>query len=181
MKLLAVIDMQNDFVDGALGSPDAQAIVPNVCNKIFDNANKDTILIYTYDTHGSDYMNTLEGYNLPVPHCVVGTEGWEINPEVKQAIEFDYKEFAKVNYFCKKTFGGEMGAWLNAIEDSTKIDEIEICGLCTGICVLSNAIILRAMFPNAEITVDSSCCACVTPESHKNALEAMKLCQIDII
>jgi len=166
MKYLIVIDMQKDFVDGSLGTPEAQAIVPNVEKKAADG-NYDKVL-FTFDTHYENYMNTLEGKKLPVPHCVKGTAGWE---SVLSAETLGINET-----IIKNTFG--YNNWLMKLYD---VDSIELVGLCTDICVISNALILRALFPDVPITVDASCCAGTTPEAHKAALTVMKSCQIDII
>lgn len=179
MKILVVVDMQNDFIDGALGTPEAQAIVPNVKAKIeAARANGDRI-IFTRDTHNEDYLDTMEGKKLPVPHCIKNTYGWEISNEL----------YCNASVIDKKTFGSTDLAdelflrWFlsNRDEDEDSIDEIEFVGLCTDICVISNVMITKAYIPEVKITVDASCCAGVTPESHKNALEAMKMCHIDII
>ena len=172
-KVLAVIDMQKDFVDGALGSKEAEAIVPAVVKKIksFDGE-----IFVTFDTHFENYMDTAEGKKLPVPHCVKGTKGWELNADVAKALK--KKKFTPVE---KLTFGSvELPSLIkNAVggEDFT----VEIIGLCTDICVVSNALIIKASFPETPITVDASCCAGVTPEKHEAALETMRSCQIDVI
>lgn len=172
-KMLLVIDMQNDFVSGALGTEEAKAIVPKVIEKIKNYKGQ---ILYTRDTHGEDYLETQEGKNLPVVHCVYGTEGWELIDEIN--------EIAKANnslIFDKPTFGSlALAGCLNGIHKVAKIDELELVGLCTDICVISNALLLKATMPDVKITVDASCCAGVTPESHQNALEAMKMCQIEI-
>jgi nicotinamidase-related amidase len=179
MKVLVVIDMQKDFVDGALGSPEAQAIVPNVVAKVKEYAEmEDGLVVYTRDTHFADYVDTREGRYLPVPHCIFETEGWEIVPEV-------LNDQAAVVIFNKETFGysaiaEEIGYIING-ELGQEIDSIEVCGLCTDICVVSNALILKANFPDIPFVVDSSCCAGVTPEKHEAALEVMRSCQIDVI
>lgn len=165
MKTLIVIDMQNDFISDALGSKEAQAIVENAKAKIAAYKESGNKIIYTRDTHGEDYLNTPEGKKLPVIHCVKGTKGWEIADGL-------YIEGSEI--IDKPTFG-YMG-W-----DKMLFDEIELIGLCTDICVVSNAMILKAAFPNVNITVDASCCAGVTPETHKAALATMKMCQIDVI
>lgn len=171
MKILIVVDMQNDFVSMALGTPEAQAIVSNVVEKIDAHRAEKSVVIFTKDTHNGDYMESLEGQKLPVPHCIACTEGWAIIPEI------DTKNDEVI---LKKTFGYDdwMGVIDSLIDDT---DEIEICGLCTDICVISNALIIRALYPNMPITVDAKCCAGVTPEKHKAALEVMKSCQIDVI
>lgn len=194
MKVLIVVDMQNDFIDGALGTPEAQAIVPLVAETIEQMANEDTVCIFTKDTHTKDYMNTQEGKNLPVPHCIKGTIGHAINDEVFEAYLmhvtgpnsftriYDILPIYETERIEKPTFGSvELQNLLYAIDDVTPIEEITLMGLCTGICVLSNAILAKATLPEVPVNVVADCCACVTPESHKTALEAMKLCQINII
>lgn len=171
-KVLVVVDMQNDFVDGALGTPEAQKIVGRVCEVI---SGWDGPVITTKDTHGEDYLSTQEGRKLPVPHCIEKTQGWELNPEVEATL-MSKGVFLGVK---KPTFGSlELVKLLQGFEN---IDEIRLIGLCTGICVISNAMILKAAFPELTISVDASACACVSPESHKRALESMKTCQIEII
>lgn len=171
-KILVVVDMQKDFVDGALGSKEAVAIVPAVVEKIngFDGE-----IFATYDTHFENYMDTAEGKKLPVPHCLKGTDGWELNGEVKKALAA--KKFTPVE---KKTFGSVDLPVLvrEAVGDGEFT--IEVIGLCTDICVVSNALILKANFPEVPITVDAACCAGVTPEKHEAALETMRSCQIDV-
>ena len=168
MKTLIVIDVQNDFIDGALGTAEAQAIVPNVKKKIEEYDAREDAIIFTRDTHFDNYLETSEGKSLPVKHCIMGTPGWNI----ADGLEIQY-----ARYINKPTFGW-MGWETQQFEAG---DEIEIVGLCTDICVVSNAIILKAMFPEVNITVDASCCAGVTPESHKAALTTMKMCQINVI
>lgn len=172
MKILIVVDMQNDFVSMALGTPEAQAIVPNVVKKINENRAAGNITIFTKDTHYENYMKTLEGEKLPVPHCIIDTEGWEIIPEIET--KDNEKEILK-NTFGYSNWTDVLDNWINYI------DEIELCGLCTDICVISNALILRMLYPNMPITVNAKCCAGVTPEKHKAALEVMKSCQINVI
>ena len=169
MKLLIVIDMQNDFIDGALGTKEAVAIVPKVAKKIADARAGGEALVFTRDTHQKNYLETQEGKNLPVLHCVEGTDGWQIS---------DRLEVGESRVFNKPSFGSMELADYAATLDG--LEEIELVGLCTGICVISNAFILKAKLPEVKITVDASCCACVTPESHKTALSAMKLCQINV-
>lgn len=168
-KILVVVDMQNDFIDGALGTPEAVGIVPDVADKI---KNFDGTILYTRDTHEENYMETQEGKNLPVPHCIRGTFGWEIREELQ-------KDGAKV--VDKPTFGsallGDELAKMNAEEE---IESITLIGLCTDICVISNAFVIKAFLPETPIIVDAKCCAGVTPESHTRALEAMKVCQIKV-
>ena len=176
MKVLFVIDMQNDFIDGALGTKEAQAIVKNVANKILEH--KNDCVVATYDTHYEDYLETLEGKKLPVEHCIYKRHGWELNAEIEKALGQCKKVIRKM----KKTFGyiEHDDALRGTLGSLKEIDEIEVCGLCTDICVVSNALILRALFPNTKITVDSTCCAGVTPETHISALTTMKMCQIKI-
>lgn len=179
MKVLVVVDMQKDFVDGALGSPEAQAIVPNVAAKVKEYAEMENgLVVYTRDTHFADYADTREGRYLPVSHCIFETEGWEIVPEV-------LNDQAAVVILNKETFGysaiAEEISYIVNGELDQEISSIEVCGLCTDICVVSNALILKANFPDIPFTVDSACCAGVTPEKHEAALEVMRSCQIDII
>ena len=187
MKVLIIIDMQNDFIDGALGTPEAQVIVPNVVNKMKWHDNTNTVILFTKDTHFDNYLNTSEGEKLPVPHCIQGTEGWKINQEI-------HNEFKKGNYgtyssdeivngrIIKNTFGSyDLLDVLSTIELNDCIEEIELCGVCTDICVISNAIMIKNAFPDIPIIVDASCCAGVTPEKHAAALEVMKSCHINVI
>ena len=168
MKFLIVVDMQVDFISGALGSEHAKAIVPNVVEKV---KNFDGKIIFTRDTHFEDYMNTQEGRNLPVPHCIKGSDGWMICDELKPYAE---------NVLDKITFGSvELPKFIESFGEP--IEKIELCGLCTDICVISNAFVLKAALPELPIAVDSSCSAGVTVESHNNALSAMKAIQIEII
>ncbi|MCI9078880.1 MAG: cysteine hydrolase [Lachnospiraceae bacterium] len=165
-KVLIVVDMQNDFVYGTLGTEEAVEIVPAVTEKVKTAVNNNDMVIFTKDTHYSNYLDTEEGKNLPVEHCIKGSKGWEIVPGLN--------EYAH-NIIEKNTFGSIM------LPDKVReYDEIELVGLCTDICVISNALLLKAHFPEKSICVDASCCAGVTPESHNNALEAMKMCQIRI-
>ena len=169
---LIVVDMQKDFVDGALGTPEAVAIVANVVKKIreFDGP-----IFVTYDTHDENYLLTSEGRNLPVIHCVKGTPGWQLNEQVAAALEG--KSFTRVE---KPTFGSvdlpELVETASAMQNFT----IELVGLCTDICVVSNALLLKAYFPEHQIFVDADCCAGVTPESHEAALKTMQMCQITV-
>lgn len=164
-KTLIVVDMQNDFIDGSLGTKEARSIVANVKAKIAEYKAKGDEIIFTRDTHGENYLDTPEGKKLPVVHCVKGTHGWQIADGV-------YSDGAEI--IDKPSFG-----WTRWSEHS--FDKIELIGLCTDICVVSNALILKAAFPDAEISVDAACCAGVTPETHNAALTTMKMCQINII
>lgn len=174
MKVLVVVDMQNDFVGGVLGSKEAAEISFRLAEKIeaFDG-----IVVTTYDTHDANYLGTQEGSLLPVEHCIVGSDGWMLADPIREAIRRrggEYKEF------YKGTFGStELGSWLSGLTKHG-LEEVEFTGVCTDICVISNAIIAKAFIPEVPISVDASCCAGVTPESHRNALEAMKQCQIII-
>lgn len=168
MRTLIVVDMQNDFIDGSLGTKEAQAIVPNVKAKIAEYRKRGDRIVFTRDTHGEDYLSTPEGKKLPVEHCIKGTDGWEIAEGL---------EVPNCDYINKPSFG-----WMHWTEISgLGFGEIELIGLCTDICVVSNALILKAIFPNVEITVDASCCAGVTPKTHQAALETMKMCQINVV
>ena len=165
--ILVVVDMQNDFIDGTLGTKEAIAIVPKVEEKIRNF--KGTVL-FTRDTHETWYLDTQEGKKLPVPHCIRNTEGWQIRSELDN--------LRKTEPIDKETFGSTDLVAMN-IDD--EIGSITFVGLCTDICVISNALLVKAALPEVPIIVDSACCAGVTPESHENALNAMKMCQIDIV
>lgn len=175
MKVLVVVDMQNDFIDGALGTKEAAAIVPKVAEKIrgFDGE-----VLYTRDTHEENYLDTQEGKNLPVVHCVKGTRGWELHPEIEA--------LRKEEPIDKPAFGStKLGTMLRGMFEEGrlramdgKMESVTFVGLCTDICVISNAMIAKAFVPEIPVIVDASCCAGVTPESHRKALEAMRMCQI---
>lgn len=171
-KILVVVDMQKDFVDGALGSREAVAIVPAVAKKVEEF---DGDIFVTSDTHRENYMETAEGKKLPVPHCIKGTDGWELNAEVAKALA--NKRYTPVE---KVTFGSVDLPRL--IKKTVGEDEftVEIIGLCTDICVVSNALIIKANFPETPVSVEAACCAGVTPEKHEAALETMRSCQIDV-
>lgn len=169
-NILIVVDMQNDFIDGALGTKEAVAIVPFVKEKIENFEGK---VIFTRDTHFENYMETQEGKNLPVPHCIKGTQGWEIRAELM--------EFCKEDPIDKLTFGSsELGKLLVEEDKVNPIETITFIGLCTDICVISNVMIAKAFLPEVKIIVDAACCAGVSPETHKNALETMKICQVTV-
>lgn len=170
-KILVVIDMQNDFIDGALGTPEAQAIVPNVKKKIEEYQNYGDRIIFTRDTHFKNYLKTNEGKHLPVEHCIQDTYGWQISDKLNQGEGY---------YIIDKTSFG-YDDWNKCLVNFEDFTDIEIIGLCTDICVVSNAMILKAYYPEINITVDASCCAGVTPETHKAALTTMKMCQINVI
>ncbi|NCC07804.1 MAG: cysteine hydrolase [Clostridia bacterium] len=170
MKILIVVDMQNDFIDGSLGTKEAVAILPKVLEKIehFDGE-----VFATRDTHGENYLSTAEGKHLPVEHCIKGTDGWQLNSQIAELI--------KTQPIDKPTFGSTSLAHILASQNAKQpIESITLVGLCTDICVISNALLLKAAMPETRIIVDESCCAGVTPESHTNAINAMKMCQIEI-
>lgn len=192
MKIFIVVDVQEDFVYGSLGSAAAEKIVPKIANKILSFRDKDTLILRTRDTHFKDYLNSLEGKNLPIVHCIKGEKGHEIVEEIKSAYALAYDNILHLNEIIpelshlevidKITFGSiDLQEVLSTLALQETIEDITFVGLCTGICVLSNAILAKATLPEIPINVIADCCACVTPESHKTALEAMKLCQINII
>lgn len=167
-KLLVVVDMQNDFVTGCLGTKEAQEITGDVAEYVKDF---DGEVVFTRDTHGEDYMNTQEGKKLPVPHCMKGSEGWEVVPELKAFAE-------KVKVFDKPTFGStELAEYVKA----GNYDEVTIIGVCTGICVLSNALLIKAFNIEVPVKVIANLCACVTPDTHETALNAMATCQVEVV
>lgn len=177
MNILIVVDLQNDFIDGALGTKEAVAIVPKVVEKI---RNFEGRVIYTRDTHEENYLETQEGKNLPVVHCVRGTKGWELHPEI-EAVRNETP-------IDKPAFGSPvLGQVLKAQEEDLRkqgkagIESVTLVGLCTDICIISNAMLVKAFLPEVPVIVDAECCAGVTPESHRNALEAMKMCQITCV
>ena len=173
-RILVAVDLQKDFVDGALGTAEAVKIIPAAAEKIASFSGD--MLFVTYDTHYENYMDTLEGKKLPVPHCIEGTEGHALNSKIAEALE--KKEHTDI---IKNTFGTFEIAKILKEKYAGEELEIELIGLCTDICVASNAIILRAQFPNSVIRVDSKCCAGVTPQSHADALSTLSSCQIDIL
>ena len=172
-EILIVVDMQKDFVDGALSTPEAVAIVPNVCEKIC-SFNGD--IIVTYDTHPESYLDTAEGQKLPVEHCIKGTPGWQLDAAVADALKG--KVYTVVE---KPTFGSTDLPDKIADLVGEEPFEVTLIGLCTDICVVSNALLLKAHFPEQTIRVDSACCAGVTPDTHNAALATMKMCQIDLL
>ena len=172
-EILVVVDMQNDFIDGALGTKEARAILPKVIEKI---RNYPGTVVYTRDTHDEDYLNTQEGQRLPVVHCVRGTDGWQLQKDIHELMTE-----RRSLVFDKPVFGStQLAGCLSGIDRMAPIEAIELVGLCTDICVIANAILLKTALPETPIRVDASCCAGVTPESHRNALAAMRACQIDI-
>ena len=173
MKCLVVIDVQNDFVSGSLGTPEAQAMLPRLGGKLrgFEGC-----VWMTLDTHGADYMDTQEGKHLPVPHCVRETEGWQLAGELGKLAESFGAGIVE-----KPTFGSEeLVASLKALYEAGELESIELVGLCTDICVVSNALMLKAAMPELPMSVDSACCAGVTPQKHEAALEVMRSCQIAV-
>lgn len=171
MKLLVVVDMQKDFVDGALGTAQAQEIVKAVTDRVLKAKEDGYDLIFTMDTHEENYLETQEGKHLPVKHCIRGTEGWKLIPSLRPLT-------VGSRVIEKPTFGSTKLSYLVSLED---YQEIELIGLCTDICVISNALLLKAAVPETTILVNASCCAGVTVQSHESALQAMKMCQIEII
>ena len=169
-EVLIVVDMQNDFIDGALGTSEAVAIVPKVVEKVRSFPGR---VIFTRDTHHEDYARTQEGHKLPVPHCIEGTHGWEIRPELMALCDSEPID--------KPSFGStKLCNQLLALDAMEPISCVTLVGLCTDICVISNAMLVKAALPEVPVVVDAACCAGVTPESHRNALAAMKVCQIEI-
>lgn len=172
-KVLVVIDMQNDFIDGALGTAEAVSIVPAVVDKI---KHYDGAVVYTRDTHQEDYLETQEGRALPVKHCIEGTRGWELQKEIDSL-----RKKAGSTVYNKNTFGSKDLAQQLVVRAAEEgIERIEMIGVCTDICVISNALTVKAFLPEVKITVDASLCAGATPEGHRNALKAMQICQIEI-
>lgn len=173
-KYLIVIDMQNDFVDGALGTPEAQAIADAVVEeaKSFDGT-----VAFTLDTHGEDYLSSQEGANLPVPHCIKGTPGWQLIPALDSVA---HERNARI--FEKPTFGStDLAAWLQAENATSPIESIELVGVCTDICVVSNALLIKAVLPEVPLVVDAALCAGVTPAAHEAALATMRSCQVQVL
>ena len=192
-KVLVVVDMQNDFCgsEGVLTTPEAQAIVPKVAQYIRDHADKNTVLFFTRDTHNADYLNTQEGKKLPIPHCLKDTYGWELAPEMEEVIydtrdkysDFDtYFPYVSDHIIDKPTFGSiDLQNLLYVLDEEDDVKEITLLGVCTDICVISNAMLAKANLPEATIRVVADCCAGVTPDRHNIALEAMDYCQIEIV
>ena len=193
-KVLVVIDMQNDFIDGSLGTDEAKKIVNKVANKISRFNGK---VIYTMDSHFENYLDTLEGKKLPVKHCIVGTEGWQMNEKImkvlskKRAVKVEKPTFGSFklldeidNVIDELCYDGDplsLAEPKMSYNDAINELKITLVGLCTDICITANAMLLRTKYPNVTIKVDSSCCAGVTPESHAAALKTMQMCQMDVI
>lgn len=175
-KILIVVDMQNDFITGSLGTKEAEAIVEKVVKKIETYKKQGYQVLYTRDTHNEMYLTTNEGKKLPVIHCVKGTTGWNLAPAVQKTVT------SEEQIYDKETFGAiQLGEKIKYLSEEEPDLEIELVGLCTDICVISNALLIKAYVPEIAISVDAACCAGVTPESHTNALNAMKMCQIEIL
>lgn len=175
MDVLIAVDLQKDFVTGALGTQEARAIVPAAAARVAAAAERGETILFTRDTHETNYLATQEGQKLPVPHCIRGTEGWEIIPELAP-----YTVGRTV--VDKPTFGSpELGALLRELQAREPIGKITLIGLCTDICVISNALLAKAFLPEVPVVVESGCCAGVTPESHANALSALRMCQIEVV
>lgn len=190
MKIVVVIDMQNDFIDGALGSPEARAIVPTMVERLKELDSSENLLLFTKDTHQANYSETQEGKNLPVEHCIEDTHGWSINKEISSFCDYGShfmgysSNTIRKSRILKPTFGSlELADTIRDIsyDKNYNIEEVILMGVCTDICVVSNALLLKAYCPEIPITVDASCCAGVTPESHAAALTTMKMCQVNVI
>lgn len=169
-KVLIVVDMQKDFIDGALGTKEAVAIVDNVAKRIQEYEGE---VVFTKDTHFENYLETNEGKHLPVVHCIKDTAGWELDEKIEKLRNAHMKVFEKI------TFGStQLGEYLKTIKD---LEEVELVGLCTDICVISNALLIKAFLPEIKVAVRENCTAGVTVESHSNAIAAMKMCQVEIL
>lgn len=170
MRVLVIVDMQNDFIDGALGTVEARAILPALQKKLEEYRRAGDTVLFTRDTHTAEYLSTQEGKNLPVSHCIRGTEGWQIHPSL---------DTANCRIFDKPAFGSvELGRYIASLP---RLEQVELAGVCTDICVISNAMLIKAFEPEVPVYVDGRCCAGVTPESHRRALEAMAVCQIHVL
>ena len=176
-RLLVVVDMQKDFIDGSLGTKEAQAIVPNVAEKIKEYQHAGSVVVFTFDTHYENYMETQEGKRLPVEHCIRETEGWELDEALR---DFDGLPIEKSS-FGSDVLASVIGDLYNVHSECVDDFYVELIGVCTDICVVSNALLIKSIEPEVRIVVDASCCAGTTPEKHKAALEVMKSCQIDVI
>ena len=181
MKVLVVIDMQNDFIDGALGTKEAEAIVPGVVERIRNSKNE--LILFTYDTHQEDYLDTPEGQKLPVIHCVEGTDGWQLGAGILAAWQDNGQtirmEKPEAHMYRKPVFGS-VALMQYLVGREEEITEIELIGVCTDICVVSNALMIKNSLPNVKISVDATLCAGVTPESHLAALQVLEMCQVEV-
>lgn len=174
MEILVVVDMQNDFVSGSLGTKEAVEIVPRVVARVEEGIHRNETVLFTRDTHETGYLETQEGKRLPMPHCIRETAGWQIIDQLRAYT-------ARTQPIDKPTFGSvDLCSALQIVNQQMPIEKVTLIGLCTDICVISNALMVKAFLPEAEVVVDAACCAGVTPESHRNALEAMKMCQITV-
>ena len=187
MKILVVVDVQKDFVNGALGTPEAEAMIPNLQNLLTEMNSSDTLVLLTKDTHYENYLETPEGKNLPKPHCIKGTDGWKIDKRISSIVNSGlFAKYSSINNInsriCKETFGSlELANIIRGVVATFDVEEIIFTGLCTDICVVSNVLITKAAVPNTPITVRADCCAGVTPATHKAALDTMRMCQINIV
>lgn len=190
-KVLIIVDMQHDFVRGSLGTPEAVEIIPRVCGKMRTAIENGMELCFTLDTHREDYLNTQEGKNLPVVHCMEGTDGWKLEKELEELLfstenlispqEFYEGGTENIKVFRKEIFGSvSLAEYIKELYQKDDNLEVELVGLCTDICVVSNAILLKSFLPELKIVVDASCCAGVTVESHRMALETLKMCQVSV-
>ena len=173
-ELLVVIDVQNDFVSGSLGTAEAQAMLPRLMDKVTHFAGQ---IVLTQDTHGCDYLQSNEGQHLPVEHCISGTPGWELVDPLKE-----FAQAHNLQIFCKPSFGSmDLAAYIKEQAASACIDSVELCGLCTDICVISNALLIKAQCPELPLKVDAACCAGVSPQLHQAALQVMHSCQVEVV
>lgn len=178
-KLICVIDVQNDFIDGALKNDEAIKVVPNIVKYLEENINN-AYVVATFDSHYENYMETQEGANLPIPHCIIGTKGHEMNKDVKSVFD-KYEELGKAKTLIKYTFGANPNEWKKIVDTLIKeeqVKEIELLGFCTDICVVSNALMLKALYPETKISVLENLCAGVTVDSHNATIQVLKSCQI---
>ena len=182
-KILIIIDVQNDFVEGSLGTKEAKNIIPNIINKMRSYEGADNLILFTKDTHFDNYLDTAEGKKLPIPHCIYGTSGWSIHKDISN-------EFKRGNYFTHSSSTVINGRILKNYFASLELaqiikqynpEEVEICGLVTDICVISNALLIKAINPDVPLIINANCCAGVTPDKHEAALETMRSCQIKVI
>ena len=178
MKVLLIVDAQHDFIDGCLGTPEAQAALPYIGDKVTKALEEGTAIIFTRDTHFKDsYMTSNEGKHLPVEHCIYQTQGWNVHEDVDVIGAYHINK----PRFGKTDIGLDIYDYVKQIDETEEVEEIEICGFCTDICVISNVLLVKAYMPNTRIIVDASCCAGTTPDKHLAALEVMKSCHIDVI
>ena len=185
-KVFVIVDCQNDFIDGSLGTAEAQAIVPRIVEKINNMSDKEnTLVLFTKDTHYENYFDTLEGSILPIKHCIENTPGWSINKEIVAAVKkYDFLGYSSKKIINSRVYKNTFGS--DDLEEffvkhKEEIESVEFVGLCTDICVISNVLMARQKMPNTEIIVDKACCAGVSPDKHEAALEVMRSCQINVI